>query len=977
MERNHIVSMAVGARPIPANIIGSNAVGRAVKSRPKQKKITLRQLKLKVGTKVTCTPQSRRYNTQTGTVTRDGKIKQDGQDGKKVTLIQFAEPAGYGISQRNPKKLFYKEHVYFEVGRNVLQTFQQLCENHESKSRQDEMREELKKANIASLQPLMSIIKNRMGADFPRFVYRTCRDDEIEEENIGSSSGITTYKPLRPNVSTGQPSYEDYKKLEPTLFIKDLNDHIRNGSISNRRRLHFISTSADLDVVLWWSHWGLKDLVVIESEKCIEKNIQPIGVGLRQHENLTYDGIHRGYAAESREVTFAQEIPFGAYQKLNVTWKVEKRYLTNEQKAYKYYFPNEKQLQDCFNNGEIEIETEYFVASTNPCKINLTFNGRDWSEKHRTKSNRAFMMKKGGRKGLTHEHEAGEFFALVCYHNMDIKVPHGAFYEIVVTTRNPFNGEETRHFTNILLTEVIDGDQCEERDASRDIVKKSLLEGAAADIAIANFDVCGDDMSNLIIAKRNASDRTSSENSITVRVDVGNCFRFGPGGETSQGKNQATYSKSPEELFEDIKDFIHKKGNDSADQLRVSVFKQIASATLRNQAKNIISKLNFEKNIRSWFASTACKMPLPQWQTHFETLLQRIRLIAEFDKPPSMGNGQFFSGNYLDSTPVPAIRESSSKPLKQIKILSTRATAKQKLYKQNGYEIIDVTSKSSSSKWRQFSPFYSFSRPLKVPGMKKVKSCTVEGIWQGLKTFELEDGSFEDIDVSKFQIKNMKGLKRTLRGKSNDNKKRKRVIGHKLGNDIIEGADGENGARKKIYIPLYQKVLKERLNTLVEDLREKATNKKIALLDYLTNGDYMVNKPLSHAALLKQYIIDTHEDKTYDDFDELVDKLSPSTTKKRVRSDAEGSSSKTTKKPSKKKSKRQLAPLLIQRSTSYNTPCRFADQGCIETFHSTSTERYLTHYFQCPKNPNPEALNRQNSVGSSNSSSSNSNEVLL
>ena len=139
----------------------------------------------------------------------------------------------------------------------------------------------------------------------------------------------------------------------------------------------------------------------------------------------------------------------------------------------------------------------------------------------------------------------------------------------------------------------------------------------------------------------------------------------------------------------------------------------------------------------------------------------------------------------------------------------------------------------------------------------------------------------------------------------------------------------------------------------------------------------MVDKPLSHAALLKQYIIDTHEDKTYDDFDELVDKLSPSTKKKRVRSDAEGISSKTTKEPSKKKSKRQLAPSLIQRSTSYNTPCRFADQGCIETFHSTSTERYLTHYFQCPKNPNPEALNRQNSVGSSNSSSSNSNEVLL
>ena len=73
----------------------------------------------------------------------------------------------------------------------------------------------------------------------------------------------------------------------------------------------------------------------------------------------------------------------------------------------------------------------------------------------------------------------------------------------------------------------------------------------------------------------------------------------------------------------------------------------------------------------------------------------------------------------------------------------------------------------------------------------------------------------------------------------------------------------------------------------------------------------------------------------------------------------------------------QIHPGMERNHIVYKTPCRFADQGCIETFHSTSTERYLTHYFQCPKNPNPEALNRQNSVGSSNSSSSNSNEVLL
>lgn len=155
-------------------------------------------------------------------------------------------------------------------------------------------------------------------------------------------------------------------------------------------------------------------------------------------------------------------------------------------------------------------------------------------------------------------------------------------------------------------------------------------------------------------------------------------------------------------------------------------------------------------------------------------------------------------------------------------------------------KIIDITSKGDEP-FVRFSPFYPIGG-VPVPFSEGVLSDSVEGLWQGLKVFETTD-----IDVSKFQVKTMKGLKRTIRKFGNCLGHRKGVLGIEL-IDYIE-------ARKIIYLPAYLWVLENKLQSELEELRQLATISDLVLLDYETNGN--VNdgkKPLSHAWLVKYYL---------------------------------------------------------------------------------------------------------------------------
>lgn len=159
--------------------------------------------------------------------------------------------------------------------------------------------------------------------------------------------------------------------------------------------------------------------------------------------------------------------------------------------------------------------------------------------------------------------------------------------------------------------------------------------------------------------------------------------------------------------------------------------------------------------------------------------------------------------------------------------------------------ILDITSKGKQP-WVQFSPFYPHSNipipPYKKDVEQKYFSQTVEGIWQGLKVFE-----GEDIDCSKFEIKNMEGIKRTTR-------KFGKPLGHRYGVDGNKLLDYST-ARKEIYLRAYAWLLENKLCDIVLELKALAEKQDLVLLDYNTNEDIEnYKKPISHAGLVKRYL---------------------------------------------------------------------------------------------------------------------------
>jgi hypothetical protein len=157
--------------------------------------------------------------------------------------------------------------------------------------------------------------------------------------------------------------------------------------------------------------------------------------------------------------------------------------------------------------------------------------------------------------------------------------------------------------------------------------------------------------------------------------------------------------------------------------------------------------------------------------------------------------------------------------------------------------ILDLTSKGVDP-WVKFSPFYPIEG-VPIPFAEGQIGASVEGIWQGLKVFETEG-----VDLKKFEVRTMKGLKRTVR-------KFGTVLGHQKGIETTELLPYIE-ARKQIYAPMYLWVLENKLQQEVQQIKKLAQEyDTVVLLDYETNGDINdPSKPLSHAFLVKHYLDD-------------------------------------------------------------------------------------------------------------------------
>lgn len=155
-------------------------------------------------------------------------------------------------------------------------------------------------------------------------------------------------------------------------------------------------------------------------------------------------------------------------------------------------------------------------------------------------------------------------------------------------------------------------------------------------------------------------------------------------------------------------------------------------------------------------------------------------------------------------------------------------------------KIVDVTSKATTGLVK-LSPFYPHGE-IPIPFSEGQTAMCVEGIWQGLKVFENED-----IDPKMFKNDSMKNIKRTIR-------KFGKPLGHRKGIKGTELLDYIQ-ARIQIYLPAYLWVLENKVQYIIDRLRDASKAQDIVLLDYETNCDVLNGKkPLSHAFLVKAYV---------------------------------------------------------------------------------------------------------------------------
>lgn len=175
-------------------------------------------------------------------------------------------------------------------------------------------------------------------------------------------------------------------------------------------------------------------------------------------------------------------------------------------------------------------------------------------------------------------------------------------------------------------------------------------------------------------------------------------------------------------------------------------------------------------------------------------------------------------------------------------VVNHRTTPAQIQQRYGDVYIVDVTSRGADP-WVRFSPFYPHGG-IPVPFSAGYVSWSVEGIWQGLKVFECMD-----VDLSKFSITTMKGLKRSTRQYGP-------ILGHRA------GVTGEQllsyvEARRALYLPSYSWILTHQLGDLLAALARMEQEKPVVLLDYETNCDLEnTARPLSQAGLVKAYLED-------------------------------------------------------------------------------------------------------------------------
>lgn len=149
-----------------------------------------------------------------------------------------------------------------------------------------------------------------------------------------------------------------------------------------------------------------------------------------------------------------------------------------------------------------------------------------------------------------------------------------------------------------------------------------------------------------------------------------------------------------------------------------------------------------------------------------------------------------------------------------------------------GALVLDVTRGGGMEK---LDPAYPIEK-VRIPGIKRMRSLSIGGVFEGLKIFKKKG----EIDESWF-------LSEKKLGKMRKCKSYGECIGIKIGDEIKSVEEGV----KEIFVDLYKEVIGERFEMIIEGLREVSESRDVILLDY-EESVY----PVSHAEILKEMILD-------------------------------------------------------------------------------------------------------------------------
>lgn len=145
--------------------------------------------------------------------------------------------------------------------------------------------------------------------------------------------------------------------------------------------------------------------------------------------------------------------------------------------------------------------------------------------------------------------------------------------------------------------------------------------------------------------------------------------------------------------------------------------------------------------------------------------------------------------------------------------------------------VLDLTMEGAM---KRMDPAFPLGK-VEIPGMMG-KGLSLKGVWEGLKVFRNK----EEIDEKWMNDERKLGKERGCKSWG-------KLEGLKIGNEVIGEEEG-----KKIFRKMYEEMLKERFEAVLEGIRREAKKRTVVLLDYREE----VERPFNHVEVVKEMLMD-------------------------------------------------------------------------------------------------------------------------